>query len=361
MDDTGIRFGAAGLSRDEDGYLVNPLGAVFGYARVSTTHQDLARQENLLENYGVKHSHIFMEKVSGKTLNRPMYKKLVHVIQKGDIVVITSIDRLGRDYNDILEQWRLITQDIGCGIHVVDMPALNTNGNPYDLISKFLTDVMLQVLAFVAQNERENTLKRQKQGMEAIAKKTGKRIFGRPRAKIPYEFFDVYVMWKTGEVPVKALKQYAKDAYNINDRTFYRRLDELDKRFADIPPDQLRDYIFDDVIEEEGFEYSAERCMKALGLHNGYTHNPKYEKTHVVVKEDGTVATGDEAVRLEEEELKRIIQGKRQAEFRKRFGLPETIPSEVKRGKRPRVQLSQKLLDEVNNTSMDLKKTVIID
>lgn len=128
--------------------LQNPFGRVYGYVRVSTNTQCTDRQLDAMLDYGVPENHIFIEKQSGKNFNRPMYKKLIRLIRKGDIIVIKSIDRLGRNYQDIIDQWRIITQDIGCGIHVIDMPTLNTSGDPTDLLSKFITDMMLQGAVF---------------------------------------------------------------------------------------------------------------------------------------------------------------------------------------------------------------------
>lgn len=160
----------------------NKYGEVWGYVRVSTKEQHEDRQLIALEEYGVDNTHIFIDKQSGKNFNRPAYKRLVRIVRKGDIIVIKSIDRLGRNYQDIIDQWRMITQDIGCGIHVIDMPLLNTSGDPEDLLNKFITDMMLQVLSFVAQNERENTITRQKEGIEAAKRRRKVRI-GRPQEK----------------------------------------------------------------------------------------------------------------------------------------------------------------------------------
>src|SRR5699024_2678900 len=123
----------------------NPGCKILAYCRVSTKEQNLDRQLDAMKEYGIDPAYLFSEKESGRTLNRTAYKRLIHILRRGDILVIKSIDRLGRNYNEILEQWRLITMDLGCGIHVLDMPSLNTSGNPDDLISRFITDMMLQV------------------------------------------------------------------------------------------------------------------------------------------------------------------------------------------------------------------------
>ena len=132
----------------------NPHGEVWGYARVSTAQQKIDRQVDAIVDYGVPEHRIFIDYQSGKDFNRPAYRKLIRVLRKGDILIIKSIDRLGRNYTEIIEQFRIITQDIGCGIHVIDMPMLNTSGDHMDLMNRFVSDLILQVLSFVAENER---------------------------------------------------------------------------------------------------------------------------------------------------------------------------------------------------------------
>jgi len=310
----------------------NPFGRVFGYIRVSTKDQCTDRQFDAMVEYGVPENHIFIEKISGKNFNRPMYKKLIRLIRKGDIIVIKSIDRLGRNYQDIIDQWRIITQDIGCGIHVIDMPTLNTSGDPSDLLSRFITDMMLQVLSFVAENERENTIKRQKEGIEA-AKRRGNIKLGRPRTKIPFEFWEIYVLWKSGKAKATDLIKHCKQEYGICQRTFYRRIHELDQRFGDIPPDQLKDFMMEDY--ESGFSYEAERVEAALGYYNPYTNSPEQKRK---IKEARQRAVREE--KEDEEELRRIILEKRQAEFRSKFGIDDTSPSSEatkSRGRKPPV------------------------
>ena len=131
-------IGGKGLHKDEKGYLHNDYGEVWGYCRVSTKEQNIDRQEDAMLAYGVMPSHIFIEHETGKHFNRPVYKRMIRIIRKGDIIVIKSLDRLGRDYKDINSQWRMITQDIGCGIHVIDMPVLNISGTPGDFMSLFI-------------------------------------------------------------------------------------------------------------------------------------------------------------------------------------------------------------------------------
>lgn len=331
---------------------LNPYGEVFGYVRVSTKEQKEDRQLIALESYGVDPSHIFIDKQSGKDFNRPSYKKLIRVARKGDIIVIKSIDRLGRNYQDIIDQWRMITQDIGCGIHVLDMPALNTSGNPDDLISKFITDMMLQVLSFVAENERENTLKRQKEGI-AAAKKRGKIKIGRPKIRIPFEFWEIYIMWKTGSVRTSDLFTMCKETYGMSQRTFYRRIRELDMRFGDIPPNRLRDVIIEDDEIENGFELSTERLEAGIGYYNPYAPNPEYAALR---KEKLKGQKKIDKHELEEKELKRIILEKRQEAFRERFHIPDDIDeSVVKRGR------NKTKKKKIPDTVCENIKTVIID
>lgn len=223
-------------------------GKMYGYARVSTKEQHIDRQLIALRDYGLKESHIYQDHMSGKDFNRPSYKKHIRKIKQGDIIVIKSIDRLGRNYQDIIDQWRLITQDIGCGIHVLDMPTLNTSGDPKDLLSRFITDMILQVLSFVAENERANIKQRQQEGIKA-ARARGVD-FGRPRAKIPKDFWKYYVRWKTGETaPMELIKETT-----MSTRTFYRRIRELDRRYGNFTPKQIEEMM----TPEEDIPYENE-------------------------------------------------------------------------------------------------------
>ena len=154
----------------------------YGYVRVSSIDQNEGRQLIALTDVGVEKSHIFVDKVSGKDFNRPQYLKLVKKLQEGDLLYIKSIDRLGRNYDDILDQWRILTKEKGVDIVVIDMPILDTRQYK-DLLGTFISDLVLQVLSFVAQNERENIHARQAEGI-AIAQKKGVQ-FGRPRKSLP--------------------------------------------------------------------------------------------------------------------------------------------------------------------------------
>ena len=309
----------------------NPHGRLIGYARVSTTGQSVDRQVDAMLDYGLDEEDIYIEKESGKSFNnRPVYKKLIRILRRGDILVIMAIDRLGRNYQEIIDQWRLITQDIGCGIHVIDMPLLNPSGDPNDLLSTFITDMMLQVLSFVAENERETTLKRQKEGLEA-ARRRGDVQIGRPRARIPFEFWDVYLLWKSGTVKTKELVSYSKNNYGICKRTFYRRIRELDSQFGDYPLEELR--AMDVSNYQSGFLYLTEDEEATRGYYNPYRNNPDKENASARKRKELRAAQLLEATTNDDAELRRIIREKRQTEFAQKF--QTTVPKPVTRGKVP--------------------------
>lgn len=161
----------------------------FGYIRVSTKEQCEERQIIALRNFPVPEDKIFVDKLSGKDFNRPQYQKLLRKLRPGDILVVKSIDRLGRDYEEILNQWRIITKEKRVDIVVLDMPLLDTRQTGKDLTGIFVADLVLQILSYVAQSERENIHQRQMEGI-AAAKLRGVR-FGRPRKPIPEKFSDV--------------------------------------------------------------------------------------------------------------------------------------------------------------------------
>ena len=356
------------MKRNKKGHLINPTGDVYAYIRVSTKEQKVDRQLDEVLKYGVKESHIFTDQLSGKTFNRPSYKRLIHVIRKGDIVVIKSIDRLGRNYNEILEQWRLITQDIGCGIHVIDMPSLNTSGDPEDLISRFITDMMLQVLSFVAQNERENTIKRQKEGI-AAAQKRGKIKIGRPKVKTPYDFWEYFILWNSGEVPAYTVVEQCCKEYGMSQRTFYRRARELDMRYGDLSPQDLRNLIVEDDFKD-GIEFDMERCEAAIGIYSPYTPNPEYVAKKKAEKKKRMAEHPEEFEqndpKSEEEELKRIILEKRQEEFRKQFGIKpkNEYDREIQRGRKKQIRntkLNKESIQMAEDAMTKNIKTVIID
>ena len=173
------------------------MGNLYGYIRVSTRDQNEDRQLIALRELKIPEKNIFMDKQSGKDFNRPQYKRLVRKLKKDDLLYIKSIDRLGRNYAEILEQWRLLTQTKGADIVVLDMPLLDTRRGK-DLMGTFLSDIVLQVLSFVAENERTNIRQRQAEGI-AAAKAKGIR-FGRVPKPLPDNFHTVYQRWKNGEI-----------------------------------------------------------------------------------------------------------------------------------------------------------------
>jgi DNA invertase Pin-like site-specific DNA recombinase len=161
----------------------------FGYARVSSRDQNLARQISALKEAGIENSHIYIDRQSGKDFDRPGYKKLVDKIQEQDELYIKSIDRLGRNYDEILEQWRFLTKVKKANMIVLDFPLLDTRRSAGGVTGEFIADLVLQVLSYVAQVERENTHQRQLEGIKE-AKKRGVR-FGRPRIPVPDKFQEV--------------------------------------------------------------------------------------------------------------------------------------------------------------------------
>ena len=173
------------------------MGTVYAYIRVSSKDQNEDRQLIAMQELTVPKNHIFMDKQSGKDFERPQYRKMVRKLKKDDLLYIKSIDRLGRNYSDILEQWRILTKEKGIDIVVLDMPLLDTRRGK-DLMGTFLSDIVLQVLSFVAENERTNIRQRQAEGI-AAAKAKGVR-FGRPPAPLPENFHHLYQQWKNGKI-----------------------------------------------------------------------------------------------------------------------------------------------------------------
>lgn len=177
---------------------------IYGYVRVSSLDQNEERQMVEMRRLKIPERNIYVDKQSGKDFNRPRYKQLVKKMKKGDLLYILSIDRLGRNYDEIQEQWRFLTREKEIDIAVIDMPLLDTR-NGKDLMGTFLADIVLQILSFVAQNERENIRKRQAQGI-AAAKANGVK-FGRPVIGIPDNFGDVVRRWEKGEIKLAEAAQ----------------------------------------------------------------------------------------------------------------------------------------------------------
>lgn len=195
------------------------MGNVYGYVRVSTVDQNEERQLLVMKERRVPKSNVYIDKQSGKDFERPQYKRLVKRLREGDLLYVLSIDRLGRNYEDIQKQWRILTKDIGIDICVIDMPLLDTR-NGKDLMGTFIADLVLQILSFVAQSERENIRKRQEQGI-AAAKLRGIR-FGRPELPLPGHFDEYMERWKRGELTAKEMLKLT----GFSKSTFYRKVRE---------------------------------------------------------------------------------------------------------------------------------------
>ncbi len=193
---------------------------IYGYVRVSSQDQNEDRQMLEMADLKIEPDKIYMDKQSGKDFNRPNYIALVERLEEGDLLYVKSIDRLGRNYKEILEQWRILTKEKAVDVVVIDMPLLDTR-NGKDLMGTFIADLVLQILSFFAESERENIKKRQAEGIKA-AKLQGV-IFGRPVIVPPDDFSQIIGRWERGEIS-------ANDAARLSDMsiaTFYRRLREF--------------------------------------------------------------------------------------------------------------------------------------
>ena len=169
----------------------------YGYIRVSSADQNEDRQLDAMSGLGIPTAHIFIDKQSGKDFHRPAYIALLEKAKPGDLIYILSIDRLGRNYEEIQNQWRILTKERGVDVAVIDMPLLDTR-NGKDLMGTFIADIVLQILSFVAQNERESIRKRQAEGI-AAAKLRGVK-FGRPTKKPPENFGEIVKQWERGKI-----------------------------------------------------------------------------------------------------------------------------------------------------------------
>ena len=173
------------------------MSQTYGYIRVSSRDQNENRQLDAMAACAVPAKNLFIDKQSGRDFNRPAYKRLIKRLRPGDLLIVTSIDRLGRNYEEILEQWRFITKRLQADVRVLDMPLLDT-GLHRDLTGTLIADIVLQLLSYVAQSERENTKQRQAEGI-AAAKARGIK-FGRPPVRVPDSFETVYARWRSGEI-----------------------------------------------------------------------------------------------------------------------------------------------------------------
>ena len=196
-------------------------GTIYGYIRVSTREQNEDRQRLALAALPVPEENIYMDKQSGKDFERPQYRRLVRRLRRDDLLYVKSIDRLGRNYSEILEQWRMLTKEKGVDIAVLDMPLLDTRRGK-DLMGTFLSDIVLQVLSFVAENERDNIRQRQAEGI-AAAKARGVR-FGRPPLPLPDNFHMLHQAWRGQKI---TLRQAAR-ACGMPPGTFYSKAIKLE-------------------------------------------------------------------------------------------------------------------------------------
>ncbi len=198
------------------------MGKIYGYARVSTVNQNEDRQLAALLNKGVDEKNIFIDKQSGSDFDRPQYNRLLKKIRCGDLLYISSIDRLGRNYEGIREQWQRLSKELGADICVLDMPLLDTRTGK-DLLGTFISDLVLQILSFVAQSERESIKKRQAEGI-AAAKARGVK-FGRPEKALPGDFEQMTRLWRGKNLPLSGILS----ACQISESTFYRRIREYER------------------------------------------------------------------------------------------------------------------------------------
>ncbi len=186
----------------------------YGYVRVSTRDQNEDRQMIAMHEFGIGDGQIYLDKLSGRDFNRPAYRALLRKLRPGDTLVLKSIDRLGRDYEEIIEQWRVITKERQTAIVVLDMPLLDTRQTGKDLTGVFISDLVLQILSYVAQTEREFNHQRQQEGIAAAQAKGVK--FGRPSKERPPEFEELADLWRQKKITARA----ASRALGIHHKTF---------------------------------------------------------------------------------------------------------------------------------------------
>lgn len=193
----------------------------YGYIRVSSKDQNPERQFLAMQEQRIKLKNIYLDKMSGKSFARPQYLRMLKRVKKGDVIIVKSIDRLGRNYEEILEQWRKITKEIGADIQVIDMPLLNTNSSHGDLTGVFIADLVLQILAYVAETERAFIKQRQAEGI-VVAKQKGVQ-FGCKRKELPRDFVKYYRLWREEKISLRK----AAEELKMNYSTFYRRCAEI--------------------------------------------------------------------------------------------------------------------------------------
>ena len=193
------------------------MGKIYGYVRVSSKDQNEGRQMIAMKESNVPEHNIYVDKQSGKNFNRPRYKALVKKLRENDLLYIKSIDRLGRNYGEVLEQWRILTKEKKVDIVVMDMPLLDTRRGK-DLMGTFIADLVLQLLSFISENERKTIKQRQREGIEA-AKQRGVR-FGRPQKPLPENFEQLYSLWAAKKMSAAEIARQC----NITQATFYNRV-----------------------------------------------------------------------------------------------------------------------------------------
>lgn len=198
------------------------MGTVYGYCRVSTREQHEDRQVIALKEMGVSERNIFMDKQSGKDFNRPQYKRLIRKIRPDDVIFVKSIDRLGRNYEEILEQWKLITKDKKADLYIIDMPLLDTRREK-SLLGTLIADLVLTLFSYVAENERKTIMERQAEGI-AAARERGVR-FGRPPQVLPENFYETYQKWKSQKITLKK----AAELCGMPKSTFFYRAKIFEK------------------------------------------------------------------------------------------------------------------------------------
>ena len=192
----------------------------YAYIRVSRREQKVARQVEAMKQQGISKEKMYIDKQSGKNFDRPQYKKLMKKLCENDILYVKSIDRLGRNYDEIIEQWRYLTKKKKIDIVVLDFPLLDTRQQIHGLTGKFIADLVLQIMSYVVQIERENTKQRQREGIQ-LAKERGVQ-FGRPEAKIPDEFEQMYCLWKKQEISKREASRRLKTSHTMFSRWIER-------------------------------------------------------------------------------------------------------------------------------------------
>lgn len=194
-------------------------GRIYGYIRVSTQEQNIDRQMISLQEIGISMKNIYVDKQSGKNFKRSSYTKMMRRLHEGDLLIVKSIDRLGRNYQEIMEQWRIITKEKKADIRILDMPLLDTTRTK-DLLGTFISDVVLQILSFVAENERDNIRQRQAEGI-AAARARGVQ-FGKPRIPVPDNFSELYRQWELELISIEEFAAFCE----MGRSTLYKRIGE---------------------------------------------------------------------------------------------------------------------------------------